>query len=169
MQFPDAGLSQITNPLSSAVFCSSNKSSLSLCVGCLEFNCCRSWKMFVAERKMKSLLSKKRCDHPLLELCHNCSLQNIMAMSNDLLKHRFHAYDIFKYLVLLYRYWWNTRIFPITKKSSSSRAVKILFLSFTCEDINVAMVTYMISQLQESFPLRRAADSFEISFTKWLL
>ena len=38
---------------------------------------------------------------------------------------------------------------------SSSRAVKILFLSFTCEDIGVAMVTNMISQLQESFPLRR--------------
>ena len=49
---------------------------------------------------------------------------------------------------------------------SSSRAVKILFLSFTCEDIGVAMVTNMISQLQESFPLRRAAGSFEISFTK---
>ena len=46
---------------------------------------------------------------------------------------------------------------------SSSRAVKILFLSFTCEDIGVAMVTNMISQLQESFPLRRAAGSFEIS------
>ena len=30
------------------------------------------------------------------------------------------------------------------------------------------MVTSMISQLQESFPLRRAAGSFEISFTKWL-
>ena len=27
-------------------------------------------------------------------------------------------------------------------------------LSFTCEDIGVAMVTNMISQLQESFPLR---------------
>ena len=40
-------------------------------------------------------------------------------------------------------------------------------LSFTCEDIGVAMVTNMISQLQESFPLRRAAGSFEISFTKW--
>ena len=35
----------------------------------------------------------------------------------------------------------------------SSRAVKILFLSFTCEDIGIAMVTNMISQLQESFPL----------------
>ena len=35
---------------------------------------------------------------------------------------------------------------------SSSRAVKILFLSFTCEDIGVAMVTNMISQLQDSFP-----------------
>ena len=32
---------------------------------------------------------------------------------------------------------------------SSLRAVKILFLSFTCEDIGVAMVTNMISQLQE--------------------
>ena len=50
---------------------------------------------------------------------------------------------------------------------SSSRAVQILFLSFTCEDIDVAMVTNMISQLQESFPLRGAAGSFEISFTKW--
>ena len=29
---------------------------------------------------------------------------------------------------------------------SSSRAVKILFLSFTCEDVGVAMVTNMISQ-----------------------
>ena len=46
--------------------------------------------------------------------------------------------------------------------------MKILFLSFTCEDIGVAMVTNMISQSQESFPLRRAAGSFEISFTKWL-
>ena len=30
------------------------------------------------------------------------------------------------------------------------------------------MVINMISQLQESFTLRRAAGSFEISFTKWL-
>ena len=36
-------------------------------------------------------------------------------------------------------------------------------LSFMCEDIGVAMVTYMISQLQESFLLRRAASSFDIS------
>ena len=42
-----------------------------------------------------------------------------------------------------------------SKIISSSRAVKILFLSFTCEDIGVAMVTNMISQLQESFPLRK--------------
>ena len=58
--------------------------------------------------------------------------------------------------------------FVLLKSLSSSRAVKILFSSFTCEDIGVAMVTNMISQLQESFPLRRAAGSFEISFTKWL-
>ena len=35
------------------------------------------------------------------------------------------------------------------------------FLSFTCEDIGVAMVTN-----KRSFPLRRAAVSFDISFTK---
>ena len=45
----------------------------------------------------------------------------------------------------------NTRNFPFTKKSYPHRAVKILFLSFTCEDIGVAMVTNMISQLQERF------------------
>ena len=36
-------------------------------------------------------------------------------------------------------------------------------LSFTCEDIGVAMVTNMISQLQESFPLRRVVFYVEIS------
>ena len=36
-----------------------------------------------------------------------------------------------------------------SKIISSSRAVKILFLSFMCEDIGVTMVTKMISQLQE--------------------
>ena len=41
----------------------------------------------------------------------------------------------------------------------SSRAEKILFFFFTCEDIGVAIVTNLISQLQESFPLRRAAGS----------
>ena len=30
--------------------------------------------------------------------------------------------------------------------------MKILFLSFTCEDIGVAMATNMISQLQDSLP-----------------
>ena len=56
--------------------------------------------------------------------------------------------------------------FLLLKIISLSRAVKILFLSFTCEDIGVAMVTNMISQLQESFPLRRAAGSFEIFIHK---
>ena len=51
---------------------------------------------------------------------------------------------------------------------SSSRAVKIPLLSFTSEDIGVAMVTNVIRQLQESFPLRRVASSFQISFIKWL-
>ena len=45
----------------------------------------------------------------------------------------------------------NTRNFPFTKKSYPHRAVKILFLSFTCEDIRVGMVTNMVSQLQERF------------------
>ena len=39
--------------------------------------------------------------------------------------------------------------------------MKILFLSLTFEDIGVAMVANMINQLQESFPLRRAAGSFD--------
>ena len=46
--------------------------------------------------------------------------------------------------------------------------MKILSLFFTCEDTGAAMVINMISQLQESFTLRCAAGSFEISFTKWL-
>ena len=58
--------------------------------------------------------------------------------------------------------------FLLIKVVSSLRAVKILFLSFTFEDIGVVMVTNMIGQLQESFLLRHAAGSFEISFTKWL-
>ena len=45
----------------------------------------------------------------------------------------------------------------------------ILYLSFMCEDIGVAIVTNMISQLQESFPLRCAAGPLQISFGKWLL
>ena len=35
--------------------------------------------------------------------------------------------------------------FLLLKNHISSRAVKILFLSFTCEDIGVAMVTNMIT------------------------
>ena len=37
----------------------------------------------------------------------------------------------------------------LQKGISSPRAVKILFLSFICEEIGVAMVTNMISRLQE--------------------
>ena len=48
----------------------------------------------------------------------------------------------------------------LVKQATSKVIIKILFLSFTCEDIGVAMVTNMISQLQESFPLRRAASFF---------
>ena len=48
----------------------------------------RSWK------KNEKPFITKRCDRPLFELCHNCPLYNILAMSNDLLKYRFHADDI---------------------------------------------------------------------------
>ena len=51
-------------------------------------------------------------------------------------------------------YYIDTDEIPGEKIISSSRAVKIAFLSFACGDIGVAMVTNMISQLQESFPLR---------------
>ena len=47
-----------------------------------------------------------------------------------------------KILYLLYRYCWNTRIFPFTKKSYLHHVQwRYNFLSFTCEDIGVAMVT----------------------------
>ena len=46
-----------------------------------------------------------------------------------------------------------------------ARSEDTIFI-FPCEDIGFAMVTNMTSQLQESFPLRRAAGSFEISFTE---
>ena len=36
--------------------------------------------------------------------------------------------------------------FHLLKNIFSSRAVKILFLSFTCEDIGVAMVTNFLEQ-----------------------
>ena len=52
--------------------------------------------------------------------------------------------------------------FLLLKNHILTHAVKILFLSFTCENICVAMVTNMISQLQESFLLRCTASSFEI-------
>ena len=44
--------------------------------------------------------------------------------------------------------------------------MKILFLSFTCEDIGVAMVTNMISQLQENLPLRRAKMNKKNCFSR---
>ena len=61
------------------------------------------------------------------------------------------------------------RDLPFTKNTSSSHTVKTLFLSFTCEDAGVTMVTSMISQLQESFPVRYAAGSFQISFFTFFL
>ena len=46
----------------------------------------------------------------------------------------------------------------------TARSEDTIFI--TCEDIGVTMATNVISHLQESFPLRRAAGSFEISFTR---
>ena len=46
---------------------------------------------------------------------------------------------------LLHEHMSNSRISPLTKKLISlSHAVKILFLSFTCEDIGVVIVTKLI-------------------------
>ena len=63
-------------------------------------------------------------------------------------------------ILMKYQYYF----FPFTKKILIARSEDTI-LPFTCEDIGVAMVTNMISQLQESFLL---SDSSEISFTKWL-
>ena len=41
--------------------------------------------------------------------------------------------------------------------------MKIPFLSFTCEDIGVAMVTNMISQLQESYDKKKVVFYVGIS------
>ena len=45
-------------------------------------------------------------------------------------------------LFLLHKHLWNPRIFPFAKRSYLHRA---LFLSFTCEDIGIAIVTKMIT------------------------
>ena len=52
---------------------------------------------------------------------------------------------------------------------SSWRAVKILFLSFTCEDIDVAMVTNMISQLLPLFLLYKFISEFHNIFVTGIL
>ena len=52
---------------------------------------------------------------------------------------------------------------------SSLRAVKILFLSFTCEDIGVAMVTNMINQLLSLFLLYNFISEFHNIFVTGIL
>ena len=52
---------------------------------------------------------------------------------------------------------------------SSSRAVKILFLSFTCEDVGVAMVTNMISQTLSLFLLYNFISEFHNIFVTGIL
>ena len=52
---------------------------------------------------------------------------------------------------------------------SSSRAGKILFLSFTCEDIGFAMVANMISQLLSLFFLYNFISEFHNIFVTGIL
>ena len=82
-----------------------------------------------------------------------------VALAFPLWNDRFAIYSCY------YRYWWNTRIFPLTRKSYLHRA-RSEDTIFIFHHIGVAMVTNRISQLQESFPLKRAAGSFEISSVK---
>ena len=52
---------------------------------------------------------------------------------------------------------------------SSSRALKILFLSFTCEDSGVAMVTNLISLLLSLFLLYNFISEFRNIFVTGIL
>ena len=70
--------------------------------------------------------------------------------------------DIVLYCSTLYRYWRNTTIFPFTKKSFPCTSCEDTIFIFHMWGYFCAMVTNMISQLQESFLLRRMASSFEI-------
>ena len=49
-------------------------------------------------------------------------------------------------------YWWNTLIFPFTKKSYLHHAVKILFLSLMCKDIDVSpwLLTWLANYKRDS-------------------
>ena len=59
--------------------------------------------------------------------------------------------------------------FRLLKIISSSRAVEILFLSFKCEGIGVAMVTNMISQLLSLFLLYNFISEFHNIFVTGIL
>ena len=100
------------------------------------FYCLLSWTWFhLGSRGTISLPKTVKENHLRMSIYKRNKKQ---YKENQLQEHEF---------ILLYKYWWNTRIFPFTKKIiSSSRAVKILFLSFTCEDIGVVMVTDIVSQ-----------------------
>ena len=71
-------------------------------------------------------------------------------------------------LYLLYRYRWHTRIFPFTEKSYLHRTQWRYYFYLSRVRILVSpwLLTWLALYSQESFPLRRAAGSFEISFTK---
>ena len=58
----------------------------------------------------------------------------------------------YSYTKKLHLFYYYIDFFFYQKYISSSRAVKILYLSFTCEDIGVAMVTNMLSQFTRELP-----------------
>ena len=66
---------------------------------------------------------------------------------------------------LLYRYWWNTRIFPFTEKSYLYRAQWRYY--FYLSHVRILVSPWLLTWLanyQRAFPLKRAAGSLGISF-----
>ena len=117
---------------------------------------------------------------PLEYSLHRCIviLQNLPRNKSCLNTSKFNLFSLFVWIrpkargnfVLLHRYWWNTRIFPFTKKSYLHRAQwRYYFLSFTYEDIGVAMVTNMISQLLSLFLLYNYISEFHNIFVTGIL
>ena len=73
------------------------------------------------------------------------------------------------YTCLLYRYWWNTRIFPFTKTSYLYRGRWTYYFYLSRVRILVPpwLQTWLANYKRASLSGARRV-SFEISFTKWL-
>ena len=73
------------------------------------------------------------------------------------------------YTCLLYRYWWNTRIFPFTKTSYLHRGRWTYYFYLSRVRILVPpwLQTWLANYKRASLSGARRV-SFEISFTKWL-